>query len=140
MAPDTSSIGYLVKHAQAALHSRMEDALRPLGLSVSQYACMVLVHEQPGISASELARGAFVTRQSMNALLRALIERGLVRRPVRADTGRALPTELTATGTELLGRAEILVSEVQDRMLSRLAAAERRALEGSLLACIDALA
>ena len=72
-------IGYLVKHAQAVLHLRMEEALRPLGLSVSQYACLHLLAGRPGISAAELARDAFVTRQSMNALLQTLVERGLPR-------------------------------------------------------------
>jgi len=65
MTVDAPQVGYLVKKAQAALHTSMELALRPIGVTVSQYACLHLLHEQPGISAAELARSAeAVTRCS----------------------------------------------------------------------------
>ncbi|MGK8491262.1 hypothetical protein [Nocardia asiatica] len=57
------SVGYVLKQAQAALHSAMHAVLRPLELTVSQYACLELLGQYPGISNAELARGAFVTRQ-----------------------------------------------------------------------------
>jgi DNA-binding MarR family transcriptional regulator len=132
-------IGYLVKHAQAVLHLRMEEALRPLGLSVSQYACLHLLTGRPGISAADLARDAFVTRQSMNALLQTLVERRLVDRPRQAPAGRALPTALTDAGHDLLRRAEVLVAEVESRMLGGLSTPDRGALRRSLLLCIESL-
>ena len=66
-----ASLGYLLKQAASTLRSSMDAALRPLGLTVPQYACLELLAQRPGLSNSELARGAFVTRQSMNVLLRA---------------------------------------------------------------------
>ena len=36
----TGAVGYLVKRVQAALRAAMDDALRPIGLSVSQYAIL----------------------------------------------------------------------------------------------------
>src|SRR5690349_3171787 len=88
-------LGYLLKDAQALLHTRMEEALRPLGLGVSQYVALHLMHAGPGISASELARRAFVTRQSMSAIVLGLQERGLVEREPRSGSGRALSTAIT---------------------------------------------
>ena len=38
--PITSKVGYLVKRVQAALRAAMDEELRPLGLSVSQYAIL----------------------------------------------------------------------------------------------------
>ncbi len=139
MASDRAPVGYLLKHAQAMLHTRMEESLRPLGLGVSQYACLHLLHEQSGISASELARNAFVTRQSMNSLLHGLLERGLVEREDRATSGRALSTRLTSTGGALLRRAEVLVDAVENRMLSGLAPDERRDLGRALTRCLGSL-
>src|SRR6202049_5049099 len=93
-----ASLGYLLKEASSALRAAMEEGLRPLGMSVTHYACLELLAQRPGLSNSELARGAFVTRQSMHLLLQALEREGLVVRPAQAPVGRVLPTELTARG------------------------------------------
>src|SRR6201989_2697628 len=76
-----TSLGYLLKAAASALHSALEAVLRPLGMTITHYACLELLAQRPGLSNSELARGAFVTRQSMNVLLQALERQGLVIRP-----------------------------------------------------------
>jgi hypothetical protein len=43
------------------------------GLTVPQYACLELLDQHSGLSNAELARGAFVTRQSMQRDLRGRI-------------------------------------------------------------------
>ena len=98
--PLSEAIGYQLKRATALLRTRMDKALRPLGLTVPQYACLELLGQQPGLSNADLARGAFVTRQSMNLVLRGLEDRGLVQRPESVDQGRARPSQLTGTGRE----------------------------------------
>ena len=65
-----TSLGYMLKAAASALHSALEAVLRPLGMTITHYACLELLAQRPGLSNSELARGAFVTRQSMNVLCR----------------------------------------------------------------------
>src|SRR6187397_2686804 len=90
-----TSLGYLLKAAASALHSALEAVLRPLGMTITHYACLELLAQRPGLSNSELARGAFVTRQSMNVLLQALEREGFVSRPAEPPaTGRALPVQL----------------------------------------------
>ena len=80
----------------------MDEALHPLGLTTPQYVCLELLARTPGTSSSELARSAFVTRQTMSALLRGLQSRGLVARAERPSGGRALPVVLTPDGRRLL--------------------------------------
>ena len=132
-------VGYSLKHAQSLLHVRMEEALRPLQLTVSQYSCLHHLRREPGISAAALARATFVTRQSMNAMLQQLIDRGLVARPPKAHSGRALPTMLTDAGADALDTAQSLVDGVEQRMLSGLTAPEIAALDRGLAACVSAL-
>jgi DNA-binding MarR family transcriptional regulator len=132
-------VGYALKHAQSLLHLRMEQALRPLGLAVSQYSCLHHLRREPGISAAALARATFVTRQSMNVMLQQLTDRGLVARPSRAESGRALPTMLTAAGAGTLDAAQKLVDDVEQRMLARLSATEAAALGRGLAACVESL-
>ena len=100
-----TSLGYMLKVAASALHTALEAVLRPLGMTITHYACLELLAQRPGLSNSELARGAFVTRQSMNVLLQALERQGLVVRPAQAPVGRVLPTKLTARGRRQLKMA-----------------------------------
>jgi DNA-binding MarR family transcriptional regulator len=97
--------GYVLKQAQSALRSRMEAELRPRGLTVPQYSCLELLSTGP-LSNAELARGAFVTAQSMNSVVISLQERGLVARDDIAASGRRRPAVLTDAGRALLAEAD----------------------------------
>ncbi|MFT0846344.1 MarR family transcriptional regulator [Actinomycetaceae bacterium L2_0104] len=132
-------IGYRLKEAQAVLRSLLDQALRPLGLTTAQYACLELLSRTPGASNSELARGAFVTRQTMNTLLRSLHDRGLVERATEAPTGRALPTTLTAEGKHLLAEAAKNTKIIERQMVSTLNSGQRNDLHHALTSCIEAL-
>ncbi|WP_431278726.1 MarR family winged helix-turn-helix transcriptional regulator [Leifsonia poae] len=112
-----TSLGYLLKEASSALRAAMEAVLRPLGMSVTHYACLELLAQRPGLSNSELARGTFVTRQSMNVLLQALEREGSVTRPTEAPVGKVLPTKLTPHGRRSLEKATVAVRSVEARML-----------------------
>ncbi|MDF2443423.1 MAG: hypothetical protein JWR01_1626 [Subtercola sp.] len=134
-----TSVGYLLKEASSALRTAMEAVLRPLGMNITHYSCLELLAQRPGLSNSELARGAFVTRQSMNVLLVSLEHDGLVTRAEHASTGRALPTELTPKGRRQLASASAAVRAVEDRMTSSLSDAERAGLGDLLSRCVGSL-
>ncbi|NUP65152.1 MAG: MarR family transcriptional regulator [Nonomuraea sp.] len=125
-------VGYQLKRVAAVLRAAMDEALRAHGLTTPQYACMELLAQRPGLSNAELARGAFVTRQSMNVVLRNLQDAGLVERPAKAPSGRALPTRLTEEGSArlLAARADVLV--IQSRMTASLEPAQAEVLLGQL--------
>ncbi|WP_138759617.1 MarR family winged helix-turn-helix transcriptional regulator [Modestobacter altitudinis] len=133
------SVGYALKQAASALRSALDDALRPLDLSVPQYSLLEVLGQHPGLSAAALARRTFVTRQSMQGVLQGLAARGLLTRPQTALHGRALPTELTSAGHALLREASSVVAEVEQRMLAAFSADEERRLHGDLLRCVTAL-
>ncbi|MBF4607355.1 MarR family winged helix-turn-helix transcriptional regulator [Curtobacterium sp. VKM Ac-1393] len=115
-----TSLGYLLKEAASALRAAMEAVLRPLDMTMTHYSCLELLAQRPGLSNSELARGAFVTRQSMNVLLQALERDGFVTRATEAPVGKALPTQLTAAGRKQLEQASAAVRGVEVRMLDGL--------------------
>ncbi len=133
------SVGYVLKQAVSALRAAMDAALRPLDLTVPQYACLELLGQRPGLSNADLARGAFVTRQSMNGVLRGLQQRALVTRPATAPHGRALPTQLTPTGQRQLRAASVAVRAIEQQMLAPLAFTQQRRLRADLAACAAAL-
>ncbi|ANN15753.1 MarR family transcriptional regulator [Amycolatopsis orientalis] len=139
VGPLDQAVGYMLKRAATALRVAMETALRPLDLTVPQYSCLEVLSQRPGLSNAELARAVFVTRQSMNLVLRGLQDRGLVTRPATAPQGRALPSTLTPAGQAQLRTASGLVRAVQNRMLEPFSAGERDRLLHDLIACADAL-
>lgn len=120
-----TSLGYLLKEVSSALRSAMEAALRPLGMTVTHYSCLELLAQRPGMSNSELARGTFVTRQSMSVLLQALEREGSVTRPAEAAVGKVLPTQLTQQGRRQLQKATTAVRNVEVRMLSGMTAEDQ---------------
>lgn len=131
------SVGYALKRAQSALHSALEARLRPHGLSTPQYACLELLAQQPGRSQSDLARGAFVTRQAMHQLTAGLQNAGLI---VRYGDGRAQRLQLTSRGQQKLKAASHAVSDLERTMLAGLDEEQRSTLHRYLTSCIDSLA
>ena len=134
-----TSMGYLLKEASSALRAAMEEVLRPLGMTITHYSCLELLAQRPGSSNSELARGAFVTRQSMNVLLQGLERDGYVSRPAEAAVGKVLPARLTPRGRQSLAAATAAVRSVELRMLSGLTPAERSAAFAALQSMTRAL-
>jgi DNA-binding MarR family transcriptional regulator len=120
-----TSLGYLLKEASSALRTAMEAVLRPLGMTVTHNYSHELLAQRPGLSNSELARGAFVTRQSMNVLLQALERDGYVTRPAEAPVGKVLPAQLTPRGRQSLQEATVAVRSVELRMLAGLTGPEQ---------------
>lgn len=134
-----SILGYVLKKAAAELRSAMDDALREFEITVPQYVCLELLARDPGLSNAELARSGFVTRQSMNVLLRGLQDRGLVTRPDRAPRGRARPTNLTPAGQDVLNSAVDAVQVVERKLVAPLTPSQANQMRGWLDACADAV-
>ncbi|MET9267673.1 MarR family transcriptional regulator [Amycolatopsis sp. NPDC004079] len=133
------SLGYLLKETSSALRSAMEEVLRPLGMTVTHYSCLELLSQRPGLSNSDLARGTFVTRQSMNVLLQALERDGYVTRPAEAPVGKALPARLTPRGRRSLEKASAAVRSVEVRMLDGLTETEQSDAFRILRSMVDSL-
>jgi len=136
LGPVESAVGYVLKQAAVALRNAMDEVLRPLHLTVPQYACLELLGQRPGLSNAELARGAFVTRQSMNVVLHGLEERGLVTRPATASRGRELPAALTRAGRDHLHAASVAIRNIEKKMCAGLPPAQQQALLDTLAACV----
>jgi DNA-binding MarR family transcriptional regulator len=110
------TLGILVKNTQSLLNQAMDRELRPLGLTVTQFACLRALGETPGLSGSDLARRMFVSRQSMNGVVTGLEKRGLVVRSVTPGAHRDRGTTLTPAAADLLTDAEEAVAHVVSTM------------------------
>ncbi|MGW1677970.1 MarR family winged helix-turn-helix transcriptional regulator [Saccharopolyspora sp. NPDC002376] len=132
-------VGYLIKQAQQSFRRSCEERLRPLGLSMSQYAVLRALADAPGEPAAELARRTFVTRQSLRDVLNGLRAAGLASVADRPTSGRARPVSLTDRGRALLDEANGIVLAVEDRMTADLAPDDVRQLAALLSTCVASL-
>ncbi|WP_067676416.1 MarR family winged helix-turn-helix transcriptional regulator [Nocardia miyunensis] len=132
-------IGYLIKQAQQTFHRACEERLRPLGLTMSQYAVLRALSDVPGAPAAELARRTFVTRQSLRDVLNGLQKAGLATVADQPTTGRSRPVTLTESGRSQLNRADAIVMEMDTRMTEDLTHADLRRLAALLNTCIENL-
>lgn len=124
----TEHMGYRLKRAHAALRGAMDKALRDHDLTVPQYACLEVLALRPGLSNAELARAIFVTRQSVNVVLRGLQDAGLVTRPDAVNHGRARPIHLTDEGRRRLRVAQTHVYAIETRMIQAIPGRRLRSL------------
>lgn len=139
VGPVAESVGYVLKQTASALRGSMDEVLRPLELTVSQYSALEVLAQRPGVSGAELARATFVSRQSATLVLQGLERRGLLARAAVAPHGRALPVELTDAGRRQLRTASAAVRAVERQMLTPLTTDAQRRLLADLTACAAAL-
>jgi len=137
--PLSHRLGYLLKRAQHALRTNMDEALGPLGLTAPQYNVLSAVETEPGISNAELARAAFVTAQSMQGIVANLERIGLIQRNPHPTHGRIRRSELTEEGSRVLAKADQLLIGVEKMMTSEFKKVEVDALRSLLRRCAENL-
>ncbi len=133
------SLLYAIKQVELAVRARLDELLRPHGITALQYTALTVLERRDGLTNAELARNSFVTPQSMGDLVTALERRGLVVRAVDPEHGRRLRISLTPAGQALLAGLDPDVTALESRMLAQLDAGERETFREQLNRCRTAL-
>ena len=129
---------YLLNQVNQAVRSRLEQELRPLGLTGIQYTVLSIVQTRDGISSAELSRRFFVTPQTMNEIVAGLERRGLLMREESAHNRRVLTARRTAAGAEALARADRIADAIEADAFGHLSDADHAALRRLLRVQLDA--
>ncbi len=88
----------MVKQVELVVRSRLDELVRPQGITALQYTALTVLERHDGLSAAQLARDSFVTAQSIADLVRSLEGRGLIRRERNPRNRRELLILLTGEG------------------------------------------
>lgn len=139
MGDPYATIGFALKHAQQALRNRMDSGLRDIGLTTPQYAVLAFLEVQAGASNAVLARRAFVTPQTMQAILVALERSGFIARTPHPEHGRVQSTELTASGRVVLQAASGIVADAEARLRNAAAPLDPQVVSAMLMRLAEAL-
>lgn len=133
------SLLYVVKQVELAVRARLDELLRPSGVTALQYTAMTVLARREGMTGAELARNSFVTPQAMGDLVTALVRRGVITRHPDPAHRRRLLISLTPAGHALLDAVGDEVRALEERMLGALDGGERAALREYLDRCRTAL-
>jgi len=139
MGDPYATIGFALKQAQQALRTRLDSGLREIGLTTPQYAVLAFLEVEAGASNAALARRAFVTPQTMQAILAALERAGLIARTPHPEHGRVQMTELTARGRGALEAASGIVANAEARLRKAAAPLDSQVVTAMLLRLAEAL-
>jgi DNA-binding MarR family transcriptional regulator len=139
MGDPYATIGFALKQAQQALRSHMDSGLREIGLTTPQYAVLAFLDAESGASNAELARRAFVTPQTMQAILVGLERAGFIARTPHPEHGRVQTTELTPTGRDALEAASDIVAGAEARLRHAAAPLDPQIVTSMLMRIANAL-
>lgn len=139
MGDPYATIGFALKQAQQALRGRLDSELRAIGLTTPQYAVLAFLEVEAGASNAALARRAFVTPQTMQAILVALERAGFIARTPHPEHGRVQTTDLTERGREALKAASGIVADAEACLMRASAPLDPEAANALLLRLAEAL-
>lgn len=108
---------YLIAMVHHALRAtRLEPALKPLGVTPLQYTILTVIEAHPGLSSAQLSRRFYVTPQTMGQVLAGLAARGLLRRREDPDNRRVLLVQVTAKGRKLIDACSREIAPIEEEI------------------------
>jgi DNA-binding MarR family transcriptional regulator len=118
-------LGYRLRLAQQAVFRDFAASVQ--GLSPGRVGLLIYIEANPGVTQSRLAEAVGRDRSTMVGVLDQLEARALIERR-RGSDRRTNGLWLTRGGRALLARAVKRIAEHEQRIATRLSAAERRQL------------
>jgi DNA-binding MarR family transcriptional regulator len=132
-------LGTYLRRGEQALMAEKHRVLRPLGLTVPQYAVLHALSVSP-LSGAQLARVCGVTPQSMASLLATLESKKLIERSPSDVHTQVLVSRLTRSGHAHFRKADAAALAVEARLSAEFTAEEEASLRDMLQRAVKTLA
>ena len=121
------AVGHLLRRSQQRAVDLFVEEVGEDGPTPRQFAVLLSVHQNPGISQTDLVRMTGIDRSTLTEILRRLGRRGLIRRERQAGDRRTNALHLTVEGLTAMESAIDAVERAQERILAPIPVGERRA-------------
>lgn len=108
-------------------------------LTPRQYAVLVTVSQNEGVSQTQLVEKTGVDRSTLADIVRRMLKKGLLQRRRTKDDARAYAVKLTEEGWRVLRAADPLARRVDDKILAALPGQQRERFLQDLSAIVEAL-
>jgi DNA-binding MarR family transcriptional regulator len=130
--PRVGSLVVLLRYCESKVRQHLQPLLDEAGLSPEHWRVVALLHEQPGVGAGAIAKGAVLPSASVTRHVDKLVERGLVVRRIDVDDKRRVVLALSPRGTEIAERVLAAERAVEDTIAAGLGAERFKALSHDL--------
>jgi len=121
-------IGYAVRRAQIRLYEDFADTLQPWSITPQRFSALTLIHNNPCIKPTELARAMGIARSGVVIILDWLEAAGYVRRVGEQSDKRTLALEVSTAGERALAAITAAVVAHDSKMSARLDPSEKQQL------------
>src|SRR3954466_5369586 len=112
--------GFLLRRAHQISAAVFEDACNELGLTPAQFGVLPVLHANPGMGQSSLARALGFDKVTVLRVLRGLETRGFVERLPAEDNKRNISVTLTTAGAGVLQQAQKPAEKAYKRLMAPL--------------------
>ena len=131
MGLETSAVHLLHRAGQRA-GDVFSDEMSRVKLTPRQYAVLVSVSENEGLSQTGLVERTGIDRSTLADIIRRMLRKGLLQRKRTKEDARAYSVRLTEEGRQLLGAAAPGAARSEERLLSALPSEQRAAFIAAL--------
>jgi DNA-binding MarR family transcriptional regulator len=108
-------------------------------LTPRQYAVLVAVSQNEGLSQTNLVEKTGVDRSTLADIVRRMLKKGLLQRRRTKDDARAYAVKLTDEGWRILRAADPLAKRVDEKILAALPGQQRERFLQDLSLIVEAL-
>ncbi|GIN72791.1 MarR family transcriptional regulator [Bacillus sp. J14TS2] len=134
---DQGPIGRIVKTAYITLRREVEEELRQVGLTHTQWNALGILHYFPGITSSELEQILMIERPSVTSLMNGLEKKKLIIRKNYSKDARYKQIFLTEEGKKIAMETQHFTHLVEDRIKDGLSAEEFAMLKSLLIKTVN---
>ena len=108
-------------------------------LTPRQYAVLVAVSQNEGLSQTHLVEKTGVDRSTLADIVRRMLKKGLLQRRRTKDDARAYAVKLTEEGWRILKTVDPLAKRVDDKIMAALPGQQRERFLQDLALIVEAL-
>lgn len=133
------SLGYQVNHLARLLAQSIRARIEPLGVVPGQFAQLLALYEQDGLTQTELCQRVRIDQSTMAHTLKRMERDGLVTRTRATNDRRQVQVHLTPRALKIRGELENAARQVNTLALQGLTQPEAERLLAALAQLIDNL-
>lgn len=119
------SLGYQLGLLNRLYDRCLQDALKEFGVAPGQFAPLVMLFEEDGLTQAELCRRINVEQPTMANTLERMERDGLVKRKADSDDRRRAHVFLTTRAKDIQAQVMEAARAVSNRTVTRLSASEQ---------------
>lgn len=117
---ETIGVSALLGKVEHLLVQKIEQSLRPLGLTVPQYSALSIIELKGSMTNADLSRECFVSPQTMNRIIINLSKLKMIKKAAPRKNGLKIFFELTPKATELICKAHVIVNHIEVQLIKNI--------------------